>query len=47
MPVEEKESQYWYIVWITHVCSNLNKSGWIRQLEGVRRRRLYHKNVNH
>ena len=24
---------------------NINKSGWIRQLEGVRRR-LYYKNVN-
>jgi len=33
--LEEKE--YWYIVLISYVSSNLNKSGWIRQLEGARR----------
>jgi len=36
-----KEKQYRYIVFISHVGSNLNKSGWIRQPKGARRRRLY------
>jgi len=30
---------------ISHVSQNLNKSGWIRQLDGVRRR-LYHTIIN-
>jgi len=41
--VEEKE--YLYIVLMSYVGKKINKSGGIRQLEGVRRR-LYHKNVN-
>jgi len=49
MPVEKtlivEEKEFWYIVLITQVNLNLNKSGWIRQLKGMKRR-LYHKNVN-
>jgi len=43
MPVEEKECRY--IIHGLDIPCHLNKSGWIRQLERVRRR-LYHKNVN-
>ena len=41
-----RRKKYRYIVVISHVSQNLNKSGWIKQLDGVRRRRLYPKNVN-
>jgi len=41
--VEGKD--YRYMVLMFHVSSNLNRSWWIRQLEGVRRR-WYHKIVN-